>query len=687
MTVRAAKSLMEEALQDWAARRIASDSPQIRGWDWRGSKPWNSRQDLTPEEVYRRILEEWEHKGWGRPPAFQDGRARPEQLLPGTPGALGAVWANTIPRGESPTVGRPVQLGELDWTFWLLRCGRGYGKTETGGRTVIEWAQAGVSPILIAGATSLDVRASMVEGPGESAIQKICSPDFMPNYEPSKRKLTFPNGVECQLLSAEEPERFRGVQFVKAWCVAEGTLIETEYGSIPIEQVRVGDRVWTRKGLRRVHRAGLTKKAAEVWEIVTERGSVRLTADHRVWYEGRWTTCAEVRERGTMASLTTADPSIAESPVGTLTGVVAVRKLETPSDVYDLSVEGEPEFFANGLLVHNCDELAAWTLLDECWRQIRYVMRVKRPGVRVQIVITTTPRAKPLITQLSRDPRCVLTVRPSYDNMANLADEYRNLIAQDEGTRFGRQEIHGEVLEDVEGALWTEAALERTRISPQDLEAMLQEKASESAAQLAALNRIPLAAALERVQPDLDRQVMGVDPPGGRTDCGIVVCAFWKGCPWGRPRCPGHLFVRHDATETERPSPERWARTVVVVYWGWNCDRVYAETNYGGEMVKSTILTEDPNVPVEMVQATRGKRVRAEPVANLWTGEHPRGHIVGHLPALEQELTTFVPDSGQPSPNRMDAMVWAAIRLMLGKKTVSFGPSDLSRQSNWRTGV
>lgn len=546
MALREIDSLSQEALHDWATRRSGTDTPNLAGWEWRGYKPWS--------RAYKYILEEWTKAGLGRPPAFEDGRARPEQLLPGTPGAAGAVWADSIPRGASIESGRPVAVGELDWTFWLLRCGRGYGKTETGAQAVIEWAKAGVSPILMAGATSMDVRASMVEGPGESALMKICPADFYPHYEPSKRKLTFPNGVECQLLSAEEPERFRGVQFVKAWL----------------------------------------------------------------------------------------------------------------------------------------DELAAWTLLDECWRQIRYVMRVKRPGIRVQLVLTTTPRAKPLIRQLSADRRCVLTVRSSYDNLANLADDYRSLIETDEGTRFGRQEIHGEILEDIEGALWTEAALDRSRLSRREFEDLLLERWQDS--EIRSGRRGEYRGEIAQVgdrngevqRSGLDRQVVAVDPPGGRTECGIVVGGFWKGCPWNWPRCPGHFFVLADLTEEEQPTPERWAPAVVRAFHGWAADKVVAESNYGGDMVKHTIATEDPNVPIELVTATRGKRVRAEPISNLWTGEHPRGHLVGHFPAMEQELTTFVPDQGLPSPNRMDAMVWAGTWLALGKPKTTFGPADMARESTWR---
>jgi phage terminase large subunit-like protein len=535
MALRQIDSLAEDAIREWAARRSITESPMLAGWEWRGTRPWG--------RPYSAVLQEWETKGRGRPPAFQDGRARPEQLLPGTPGAAGAVWAGTVPKGGSVQLGQPVLEGETDWTFWLLRSGRGWGKTEVGGRAVIEWARKGISPILIAGATALDVRASMVEGPGESALMKICPTDFYPHYESSKRKLTFPNGVECQLLSAEEPERFRGVQFVKAWC----------------------------------------------------------------------------------------------------------------------------------------DEVANWTLLDECWRQIRYVMRVKRAKTRIQLVLTTTPRSNPLMRQLSADPRCALTVRSSYDNMANLADEYRDLIAADEGTRFGRQEIYGEILDDIEGAQWTEASIDRSRLTRLEFDELVAERWASST-----LRQGQLPEEQERGPRALDRQVVAVDPPGGRTECGLVVGGFWQGCPWNRPRCPGHFFVLEDATVGEQPGPERWAPAVARTFHAWACDKVVAEANYGGDMVRHTISTEDPNVPVEMVTATRGKRVRAEPIANLWAGEHPRGHLVGRWPQLEQEMTTFVPDQGHLSPNRMDAMVWAGTALALGKPRPQFGPSDMPRVSTWR---
>ena len=533
MATHAVETLSIDFLKEWATLRAGTSAPSIQGRTWRGALRWGAQ--------YSQMADDWKRKGLGRPPAFQDGKARPEQLLPGTPGARGAVWANTIPKGGSFKEGKFVRPGETDWTFWLLRCGRGFGKTETGAQAVIEWAQAGIGPILLAGATSMDVRASMVEGPGESALMKICPRDFTPDYEPSKRKLTFPNGVECQLLSAEEPERFRGVQFVKAWL----------------------------------------------------------------------------------------------------------------------------------------DEFAAWTLLKECWDQIRYVMRVKRPGVRVQLVITTTPRTKPLIRTLSQDPRCVLTVRPTYDNAANLADEFREMILEDEGTRLGRQEIHGELLEDIEGALWSEETFDRSRLTWGEYEALLLEMHERS--QLAQGTTF---APPERLGLPLVK--VGVDPPGGRTECGISVAGRSRVCPYGHPGCKGHLFILADATEPESPSPARWAPAVSQAYHEYHADKVVAESNYGGDMVKHTISTEDSTVPVDMVVATRGKRVRAEPIANLWTGDHPRAHIVGRLAHLEGECTTFVPDQGQTSPNRMDAMVWAATSLMLEKQKPVAGPAGTARTSPWR---
>jgi len=157
--------------------------------------------------------------------------------------------------------------------------------------------------------------------------------------------------------------------------------------------------------------------------------------------------------------------------------------------------------------------------------------------------------------------------------------------------------------------------------------------------------------------PELDRIVVGVDPPGGLiTECGIVAAGstFLNG--------KEHAYVIADPSMAG--SPGKWAKSVVVCYHQNKADRVIGERNYGGDMVEHTISTEDKDVAYKDVQATRGKAVRAEPVAAKY--EKGLVHHVGEFPELEDELCNWVPSSGMKSPNRLDALVWAITELLFG---------------------
>lgn len=168
---------------------------------------------------------------------------------------------------------------------------------------------------------------------------------------------------------------------------------------------------------------------------------------------------------------------------------------------------------------------------------------------------------------------------------------------------------------------------------------------------------------------DLRRIVVGVDPPGGRTDCGIVVVGeLTERAGDGRPRA----VILEDATVGRRPSPETWAQAVIDAYQRWGANEVVAERNYGGDMVSATIRAIDPTVPVVDVNASKGKRVRAEPVAALYPSEGRPGRIMraGDMPLLSSEWATWQADSGMESPNRVDAEVWAITRLGLSRGVV-----------------
>jgi len=253
-----------------------------------------------------------------------------------------------------------------------------------------------------------------------------------------------------------------------------------------------------------------------------------------------------------------------------------------------------------------------------------------RLGNRPHAVITTTPKPRQKLLELLKDTRTVLTTARTDDNPHLHADVRAELYAQYGDTRLGRQELGAEVLTDVPGALWTRDRLESNRVvSP----------------------------------PALLRIVVAIDPSGGSTEghaeVGLVAAA--RGADT-------HGYVLRDVSE--RLSPERWARRAVQLFHELKADRIIAEANFGGQMVESTIRTIDPNVPVRLVTASRGKRLRAEPVSAL--DEQGRIHHVGAFPMLEDQLCSWVPDSGDPSPDRLDAMVWALTDLMLTGQEVRF---------------
>lgn len=263
-----------------------------------------------------------------------------------------------------------------------------------------------------------------------------------------------------------------------------------------------------------------------------------------------------------------------------------------------------------------CDELASWTG-REAWDTLLLACRL---GPRPQVVVTTTPRNTPLFRELVADPRVKVVRESTWVNLGNLAPSFRDsILARYAGTTLGRQEIEAELLLDVEGALWTVENLDEHRA---------------------------VAA-----PADLLRVVVGVDPAGGGKDeTGIVVA--------GRGT-DGHGYVLAD--RSGRYHPEDWARRAVAAYHEFKADKIVAERNFGGEMVEHTLATVDPTVPVRMVTASRGKAVRAEPIASMY--EQCRVHHVGRLAELEQQLTTWTVESSD-SPDRLDALVWALTDVM-----------------------
>ncbi|WP_067737946.1 DNA-packaging protein [Novosphingobium naphthalenivorans] len=391
---------------------------------------------------------------------------------------------------------RPEQLApEGDWRTWLVMAGRGFGKTRAGAEWVRAVADADPDArVALVGASLGEVRAVMVEG--ESGLLAVCPLRHRPLYEPSLRRVVWPNGAQALLYSAGEPESLRGPQHSHAWC----------------------------------------------------------------------------------------------------------------------------------------DEIAKWdnasARATRAWDNLLFGLRL---GERPRLMATTTPRAVPLLRRLleKAGDDLALTRGRTEDNAANLPERFlRDIRRQFGQSLLGRQELDGELLEDVEGALWTRALIEQCR---------------------------------ETEAPELVRVVVAVDPPASSHGdaCGIVVA--------GRAE-DGSAHILADAS-VERASPERWARATARAAGLWHADKVVAEANQGGAMVASVLRAAELALPLKLVHASRGKAVRAEPVAALY--ETGRVRHAGTFPALEDELCGLVAGGAYQgpgrSPDRADALVWALSELMLGR--------------------
>ncbi len=275
------------------------------------------------------------------------------------------------------------------------------------------------------------------------------------------------------------------------------------------------------------------------------------------------------------------------------------------------------------------DELAKFRYMIETWDQLQFGLRL---GEHPQCLVTTTPRPLPLIKKLVADPDSVVTRGSTLDNKANLAENtIKQLYDRYSGTRLGRQELEGEILNDIPGALWTRDSIDDHRIYT--------------------------------VPEDLERIIVAVDPATSSEENsdehGIVVVGFARDND-GYARG----YVLEDGSL--RGSPEEWAKRAVSLYRKWEADRIVAEKNQGGEMVETVIRTADRSVPVKLVHASRGKVIRAEPISALY--EQGRIHHVGdkfHL--LEDQMCTFsvdnVRNSSTGSPDRVDALVWGFTEL------------------------
>lgn len=389
---------------------------------------------------------------------------------------------------------RPAQVIPplvVGWLVWFILTGRGWGKTWTGGSTVHDLVMNhGYRRIGLIGETIGDVRNVMVEG--NSGILAVSPPWERPLYEPSKRRLTWPNGAIATTYSAEKPGQLRGPEH---------------------------DLIWG-------------------------------------------------------------------------------------------------------------DEAAKWKQKNgkcEAWDNFMLGLRV---GTLPKAIITTTPRPTKFIRDVIDLDSVSITRGHSGENRSNIAPDYYNtVLAPYIGTRLGRQEIEGQVLEDIEGALWTHDMIDEHRVP-------------------GVIDSDGRAGVPEGVR--LIRLVIGVDPYGGGPDeVGIVAAA--KGDN-------GHYYVLRD--RSCQGSPSHWAGEVFKVYSELRADRVIGESNFGGQMVESTIRNAAGGsvMAYSAVNASRGKVVRAEPISTLY--ETGLVHHVGMFQDLEDQMTSWTQDSPD-SPDRLDALVWA----------------------------
>lgn len=275
-----------------------------------------------------------------------------------------------------------------------------------------------------------------------------------------------------------------------------------------------------------------------------------------------------------------------------------------------------------------CDEIAAWRY-PEAFDQLMFGLRL---GENPKCIITTTPKPTPFVRKLLDRSNTVITRGSTFENADNLAPAaIQQLQEKYGGTRLGRQELEAEVLDDTEGALWSYSQIEQARCT-------------------------------EPETPEMDRIVVAVDPAVTSSDesdeTGIVVAAMGA---------DGRYYVLDDLSG--RMTPDGWGRAAVDAYYKYRADRIVAEVNNGGDLVERLIRAVDTNVPYTAVTASRGKMVRAEPIAALY--EQKRVYHVGSFPQLEDQMTTFIGGTYK-SPDRLDALVWALTELSRSNRTATW---------------
>jgi predicted phage terminase large subunit-like protein len=621
---------------------------------------------------------------------------------------------------------RPAQIApEIgDWDHqWYLRGSRRSGKTWAGGNHLAdlivteppgEWA--------IVAPTFGDARDTCVESMrsgllialgahiGAGGVIRTPGPYIRPRngWNRTLGQLYLRNGSVVFCDGADDGAlRIQGKGLSGAWCLARGERVLTARGDVPIEQVRPGDRAMTRRGWRSVSAVVCTNPNAAVLRIVTSDGrSLRCTPEHQVWSGGGWKPAATLHVGDTLQATVPEYPKAASSITATVIGGTispailsscrgqttsqstaysashthpryarrsagrrprrglfanldrttapiagmsscppasepssARRRVESPTtvrsiewdgiaDVYDLTVDGEHEFFANGILVKNCDEIGLWkqwkTAFDESLR-----FAVTNPPAK--LILTGTPKknmpARVLVRRLIDDPKVAKSLLQMTANVANLDATMVEDLMSMRGTVLGQQELFGELIDYTENALWSFELIEAARVAD-----------------------IPEGVTLVRV-------VVAIDPAASAgpdsDETGIIVVGLGS---------DGHGYVLADLSG--RYSPDGWARRAVNAYYDYRADRIVGEINNGGDMIGHTIHTVDADIAYRKVTATRGKTLRAEPVAACY--EQHRVHHVGpedRFTELEQQMVQMVPGEEQEHDDRVDGLVYALTEL------------------------
>jgi len=275
-----------------------------------------------------------------------------------------------------------------------------------------------------------------------------------------------------------------------------------------------------------------------------------------------------------------------------------------------------------------CDEIAAWRY-PEALDQLMFGLRL---GENPKCVITTTPKPNKMIKSLVEREDVTVTSGSTFENEENLAQSALDMLKRRyEGTTLGRQELYAEIIEELEGALWSNKIIDEARL-PEDTE------------------------------KELKQIIVAIDPAVTNNEdsdeTGIVVV--------GKDH-NNEYYVLEDASG--KYSPDGWARKAINCFYDWDADRIVAEVNNGGDLVERLLRGMDVNIPYRSVRATRGKLVRAEPIAALY--EQRRVHHIGYFPELESQLCSYTGET-KPSPDRLDALVWGISEISRSKGEVNW---------------